>query len=405
MASEEQRREVKIARVPGVSVEETERRQYPKRRLFSHVVGFVGRDMKGLEGVERTSDRYLSENRAPLVLSVDSRIQAIFYQELAAAMQTFSAKGAMGILMNSRTGEIIALVSLPDFDPEDIGSDDVALRKNLPLRGTYEMGSSFKIFTTAMAVENGIGLDAEFDVSRPHRVGGHPISDVSSFRPPRPAISVAEILKLSSNIGSSHIALALPQNTQAEFFSRLNMDRALELDFGRTERPQMPIRWGPLERATVSFGHGMNVTPMHLVLGVNAMVNGGMFIWPTIYRRGVGPVEGHRVISSELSAELRGIMFQTAEEGSVRRARIAGINIGGKTSTARKRRPDGTPDPTRNMTSLVAAFPIESPQYTMLVMLDEPRGIPETFGHRTAAWNAVPTAGNILDAILPMLFN
>jgi cell division protein FtsI (penicillin-binding protein 3) len=410
MASDEQRREVKRARVPGVSVEETERRRYPKLRLFSHVVGFVGRDMKGLEGIERIADRRLMENKDPLVLSVDSRIQSIFHQELTAAMQRFSAKGAMGILMNSRTGEIIAMVSLPDFDPEDIGSDDAARRKNLPLRGVYEMGSSFKIFTTAMAAINGIDLSREYNVSRPYRVLNRQgrvsatISDISSFRPPRPNLSVREILLHSSNVGSVQIALDLPQMAQAEFFSNVYMDRALDLEFGRTERPLMPAQWGPVERATISFGHGIAVTPMHLILAVNAMVNGGIYVWPTIYRRGVGPVEGRRVISSELSKELREIMFQTAEEGSVRRARVAGINIGGKTSTAEKR-VNGVIDRTKNLTSFVGAFPIEAPEYTILVMLDEPRGIPETFGLRTAAWNAVPTAGNIMDAILPMLFN
>jgi len=410
MASDEQRAEVKRARIPGVSVEETEQRRYPKRSLFSHVVGFVGTDMRGLEGMERTENRYLSENRDPLVLSVDARIQSVFHRELAAAKQRFSAIGAMGILMNARTGEIIAMVSLPDFDPENRALYNPSLMKNLPLRGVYEMGSSFKVFNTVMAAEHGIPLTREYNVSRPYRILNRhgrvsaTISDISSFRPPRPSISVAEILRHSSNVGSVQIALDMPVSAQAEFFRKTFMDRALDLEFGRTERPLMPAQWGPVERATISFGHGIAVTPMHLILAFNAMVNGGVYIWPTMQRRGIGPVDGARVISSELSAEIREILFMTAEEGSGRRARVAGINIGGKTSTAEKR-VDGAIDRTRNMTSFIVAFPIESPQYTMLVMLDEPRGIPETFGWRTAAWNAVPTAGAIMDAIMPMLFN
>ncbi|MCL1785682.1 MAG: penicillin-binding protein 2 [Alphaproteobacteria bacterium] len=404
LASDEQRAAVKAAKIPGISVEETERRKYPKQRLFSHLVGFVGTDMKGLEGIERLADKYILENKDPLVLSVDSRVQSVFYQELSKAMQTYGARGAIGILMNSATGEIIAMVSLPDFDPEDINSEDADRRKFLPMRGIYEMGSSFKIFNTAMAAEYGIGLDKEYNVGRPYKVANTTISDIASFKPPRPNLSVREIMLHSSNVGSVQIALDLPAGAAPDFFSKIYMDRALDLEFGRTERTLLPAKWGPVERATVSFGHGIAVTPMHLLLAVNAMVNGGIYVWPTIYRRGPGPVEGKRVISPELSKELREIMFKTAEEGSVRKARIKGINIGGKTSTAEKR-VNGIVDKTKNLTSFIGAFPIESPGYVMLVMLDEPKGTPESFGLRTAAWNAVPTAGAILDSILPMLFN
>ncbi len=168
--------------------------------------------------------------------------------------------------------------------------------------------------------------------------------------------------------------------------------------------PQMPKKWGPSERATVSFGHGINVSPMHVLLSVNAMTNGGIYIYPTLRKRALGAVQGVRVISDDISAKLRAIMFDIAEMGSGKLAKVAGINIGGKTSTAEKRI-DGKIDRKKNLTSFIAAFPIEAPQYIMLVMLDEPAGTPESFGLRTAAWNVVPTAGKILDSILPMLFD
>jgi cell division protein FtsI (penicillin-binding protein 3) len=168
---------------------------------------------------------------------------------------------------------------------------------------------------------------------------------------------------------------------------------------GKTAYTQMPKKWGPVERATLSFGHGIAITPMHLLLAVNAVTNGGFYIYPTLKKRGVGAVRGEKVLSDEISAKLRSIMFRVVEETSGQKARVAGINIGGKTATAQK-----YTDKRRNVTAFVSVFPIEAPQYTMLVVLDEPHGTKESGGWRTAAWNAVPVTGKILDSILPLLF-
>ncbi len=407
-ASDKQREIVKKAKLQGLEVEDNQIRKYPRRRQFAHTVGFVGNENNGLEGAERTYDQYLRENKEPLYLSLDSRVQAVFYEQLAIAMQKYQAKGAMGMLMNSRTGEMIAMVSLPDFDPENIKADSVANRMFRPLRGVYEMGSIFKIFNTAMALENGI--TKEYPVTKPYqildkngRVAAR-ISDIRSFKPPRPNLSVEEIMLHSCNVGSAQIALDLPDNAQKEFFHRIHMDEALKLDFGRTERTLMPIKWGPVERATVSFGHGISVTPMHLLLAVNAMTNGGIYIYPTLQKRSVGAVRGERVLSDEISAKLRSVMVRIAEETSGRKARVAGIEIGGKTATAEKRNADGSIDRKRNLTAFAGIFPANAPQYTILVILDEPHGTEESWGWRTAAWNAVPTTGKILDSILPLLF-
>ncbi|MDR1697137.1 MAG: penicillin-binding protein 2 [Rickettsiales bacterium] len=412
LATERQRAQIKAAKIPGLDAEEVEQRRYPKRRMFSHVIGFVGAEMNGLEGVEKTRDKYLSENTDALVLSVDSRVQAAMYSELAGAVQKYSALGAMGILMNSRTGEIIAMVSLPDFDPENIKSDADSNRMFRPSRGVFEMGSIFKIFNTAMAIENGIGLDHRYYVGKPFQVMArgrvaHTVNDVATFKPFKihadGKLSVAEIMVQSCNAGSAQIALDLSDGVQQEFFRRLKMDQALDLEFGRTERPLWPQKWGPVERATISYGHGMSVTPMHTLLAVNALVNGGIYIEPTLFKRGAGAVTGTRVVDAKTSAELRKIMFDVAETTSARAARVAGINVGGKTATAEKWF-NGKIDRRRNLTAFVGAFPIESPQYTILIVLDEPKGTEESWGLRTAAWNAVPTAGKILDSVLPMLF-
>ena len=207
----------------------------------------------------------------------------------------------------------------------------------------------------------------------------------------------------SCNVGSAQIALDLPDGTQQEFFHRLHFDEPLNLEFGRTARTHLPQRWWPVERATMSYGHGISVTPMHVLLAVNAMTNGGIYIYPTLQKRDVGAVRGQRVLSPEISARLRGIMLRVAEETSGRKSRVAGIQIGGKTATAEKYT-NGRVDNKRNLTAYAAIFPAAAPQYVMLVILDEPHGTSESWGWRTAAWNVVPTTGKILDSILPLLF-
>ncbi len=406
-ASDAARAVVENAALVGLEIEPIQTRRYPKRRLFSHAVGFVGSDGHGLEGAERIYDDYLSENTDPLRLSLDSRIQSVFYEQLSMAMQKYQAKAAMGLLMNSRTGEMIAMVSLPDFDPENINLDPAKNRMFMPVRGVFEMGSIFKIFNTALAMENGI--TKEYYVAEPFKIYdkfgriADYIRDLPSFKPPRPNLTVEEIMLYSCNVGSAQIALDLPDGVQREFFNRLHFNETLDLEFGRTEHPLLPAQWGPVERATMAYGHGIAVSPMHLLLAVNAMTNGGFYIYPTLLRRDVGVVQGERVLSDEISARLREVMFHVAEETSGRQARIAGIQIGGKTATAVKYT-NGQVDRKRNLTAFVGIFPVSAPQYTILVILDEPQGTKETFGWRTAAWNAVPTTGKILDSILPLLF-
>ncbi len=406
-ASDSQREIIQNAKLEGLEIEKIQTRKYPKRRLFSHVVGFVGEDGHGLEGAERVYDEYLTENRDPLRLSVDSRVQAVFYEQLSFAMHKYQTRAAMGMLMNSRTGEIIAMVSLPDFDPENLRADPIESRLFKPMRSVYEMGSIFKIFNTALAFENGI--DKEYYVKEPFKIPDKfgrtaaTITDIRSFKPPRPSLTVEEIMLHSCNVGSAQIALDLPDGAQKEFFERLHMDKALDLEFGRTENSIPQRKWGPVERATLSFGHGYAVTPMHLMLAVNAVTNGGIYIYPTLQKRSVGVVRGERVLTDEISAKLRPIMLRVAEETSGKQARVAGIQIGGKTATAEKYI-NGRVDRKRNITAFVGIFPVHAPQYTILVVLDEPQGTKESWGWRTAAWNAVPTTGKILDSILPLLF-
>ena len=417
-ASEEQIKIIKEAhrKYNCFEVEQFTQRRYPQRNVFAHVVGFAGKDA-GLEGVEFIYDEYLRENKDSLQLSIDSRVQNIFYEQLSIAMNKYRAKGAMGMLMNSSTGEMIAMVQIPDYDPNDINSSSAAVRKFKLLRNNFEMGSIFKIFNTALAYENNL-QNKDYKVDQPLMIYDKfgrpamrkPIDDVSSFKRDvvkkmgRRTLKAPEIMLHSCNVGSARIALDLPNGAQKEFFHKLNFDRPLNLEFGKTETALTYKVWGPTERATASFGHGIAVTPMHLLLAVNAMTNGGIYIYPTLLKRNIGAVRGERVLDSEISATLRNIMFNIAEQTTAKKARVKGIEVGGKTGTAEKRGADRRADKSRNTTVFTGIFPVSAPQYIIMIMLDEPQGTQESGGWKTAAWNAVPTAGAILDGIIPLLF-
>lgn len=397
-------------------IEQFTKRQYPQRNVFAHVVGFAGKDA-GLEGVEYVYDEYLRENKDPLRLSIDSRVQNIFYEQLSIAMNKYRAKGAMGMLMNSSTGEMLAMVQLPDFDPNNINARSASVRRFKLLRDNFEMGSIFKIFNTALAYKNGL-QNKNYKVDEPlviHDKYGRPIKqkpidDVSSFKRDvvkkmgKHVLKAPEIMLYSCNVGSARIALELPEGAQKEFFHTLHFDKALQLEFGKTERGLTHRVWGPAEKATAAFGHGVTVTPMHLLLAVNSMTNGGIYIYPTLLKRNIGAIRGERVLDAEISAKLREIMFRIAEETTAKKARVKGVEIGGKTGTAEKRHADGTTDNKRNSTVFTGIFPVSAPQYIIMIMLDEPQGTVESGGWKTAAWNAVPTAGAILDGIIPLLF-
>jgi cell division protein FtsI (penicillin-binding protein 3) len=417
-ASEEQMKIIKEAnrKYDCFEIQYFSKRYYPQRNVFAHVVGFAGKDA-GLEGIEFTYDKYLRENEDVLRLSIDSRVQNIFYEQLNIAMEKYRAKGAMGMLMNSSTGEMIAMVQIPDFDPNSINSSPVSVRKFKLMRDNFEMGSIFKIFNTAMAYENNL-QNKDYKIDEPLMIRDKfgkpamrkPIDDVSSFKRDvvkklgRKTLKAPEIMLYSCNVGSSRIALDLPDGTQKAFFHKLNFDKPLQLEFGKTETALTYRVWGPVEKATAAFGHGIAVTPMHLLLAVNAMTNGGIYIYPTLLKRNVGAVRGERVLDAQISANLREIMFNIAEKTTAKKARVKGIEIGGKTGTAEKRGADRHVDKNRNVTVFTGIFPVTAPQYIIMIMLDEPQGTKESGGWKTAAWNAVPTAGAILDGIIPLLF-
>ena len=338
-----------------------------------------------------------SETKIPEKNTINPEIERIVQKELENAVATYQAKGATSIMMESKTGKIISMVSVGQVDP---------------MRYVYEMGSVFKIFNTALAYENGLDTK-EYKIDEPlmiydkngNKVLAGPIDDVPSFKHYMKKqgitkLTAPDIMLHSCNVGSARIALDLPDGAQKEFFHRLHLDEKLDLNFGKTEKGLVPRKWGPVERATVSFGHGISVTPMHLLAAVNATANGGTYVYPTMSKDEIK--QGDRVLSSEISGKIRNAMFQVVENTSGRQAKIKGVEIGGKTGTAEKR-VNGKMDGTKVITTFVAVFPVSDPQYTILTLLDEPQGTEISHGLKTSAWNVVPTTGKMLEQIVPML--
>lgn len=324
-------------------------------------------------------------------------VQEIVQKELDKAVATYQAKGATGIIMETKTGHIVSLVSVGHMDP---------------MRYVYEMGSVFKIFNTALAYENGLE-NKEYKIDEPlmiydkhgKKVLPAPIDDVASFKrniqkQGITTMTASDIMLNSCNVGSARIALDLPENAQKEFFHRLHLDEKLDLGFYKTEKGLMHRKWGPVERATAAFGHGIAVTPVNFLAAANAVVNDGVFVYPTMSK--AKTKQGERVLSSDISSKLRNVMFQVVESTSGRKAKIKGIEIGGKTGTAEKRY-NGKSDGTKVVTTFVTVFPVSDPQYTILTMLDEPQATKDSAGWKTSAWNVVPTTGKILEQVVPML--
>ncbi len=392
--------------LPGIGFRSELKRYYPAGRLAAHVLGYVDLDNKGLAGVERSIDGALKdrlEPGAPVALAIDSRAQHVLMDELQATVDQFSAIGAAAIVMDVHTGEIVAMASLPDFDPNDPGDPTTRGHFNFNTLGVFEMGSTFKAFNTAMALDSGrIGLDTIFDARHPIRIGRHTIND---FKPKSRMMSVAEIFEHSSNIGSVKMAESLGRDYQRAFLAKLGQLSTLDYELPEPERgaPLLPRRWGEVEMMTISFGHGIAVSPVHVVTGISALSNGGMLMHPTLLRRDAkAAVEEVRVIRPETSAQMNRLMRLTVEKGTARKADVPGYPVGGKTGTAEKSKGGGYARKAL-LSSFVGIFPADAPRYAILVMVDEPKGTKETGGYATGGWTAAPATSRIVARIAPLL--
>ena len=392
---------------PGLALEREPDRLYPQTSLAAHVVGYTDIDGKGNAGIERAFDEQLRDparRGQPIVLSISSRVQQALEHELGDAMSHFSAIGAAGVVMDIHTGEILAMTSLPQLNLNDAGNGTPEARFNRATLGVYELGSTFKPFTVAMAMDSGVvtSMGQMYQCPDVLNAYGHQIHDTHPFGGP---CSVADIMRESSNIGTAQIAAQLGKPRQEAFLKKMGFLDKVNVELKERGRTLTPgSRWGPFETMTVGFGHAIAVTPLHLATGYATLFNGGIYRPATLLKvdrnHAVGP--GHRVFTEDTSYRMRALLRLVVMKGTGRRADAPGYRIGGKTGTADKPVPGGY-SKTKVVTSFAGVFPMDEPRYVMVVMLDEPQATAETYGYKTAGWNAAPAFGRIVARIAPML--
>lgn len=396
-----QQYEVNRLGIPGLAFQNEERRYYPAGNLTSHVVGFTNIDAQGIAGLEKSLDDRL-QNGESVALSIDLRLQEMVRNELQATITKFKATAGNVLIMDVKTGEILSMVSLPDFNPYDptAASQDALFNRNT--LGVYEMGSTFKIFNTAMALESGTStLQTTYDQG-PIRVGRFTIRNFRA-EPQSGRWSVYEIFRQSMNTGSVHMFEAAGLERQKEFLARLGLTKPSPLELPEVGSPMVPQPWSQVSGMTISYGHGMAVTPVQLVTAVAAVVNGGTLHPPTLFKRDPSqPVPGKRVLSSELSRTMRALMRVVTVSGTATKAEVPGYFVGAKTGSANKAVRGGY-NRKAGVTDFVGIFPAYDPKYVVMTMLEDAQAIPGTYGYNTAGWNAAPLGGQIIARMGPMM--
>jgi cell division protein FtsI (penicillin-binding protein 3) len=392
---------------PGLAIERQPDRLYPQTSLAAHVIGYTDIDGRGAAGAERAFDERLSNPATrgePLMLSIDSRVQQALEHELGDAMDHFSAIGAAGVVMDVHTGEILAMTSLPSLNPNIPGQatpDQVFNRATL---GVFELGSTFKPFTLAMAMDSGVvsGPGQMYNCPQVLPAYGHLVHDTHPFGR---QCSVAEIMMESSNIGMAQIADQVGTQRQKAWLKKMGFLDKAEIELKGRGRPLTPgARWGPFETMTIGFGQGIAVAPLQLAMGYATLFDGGIYHPPTILKIGPGHAlaPGRRVFTADTSYRMRSLLRLVVMKGTGRKADAPGYRIGGKTGTAQKLI-DGHYSQTINITSFAGVFPMDDPRYVIVVMLDEPKATPETYGFTTAGWNVAPVVSRTVSRIAPML--
>jgi cell division protein FtsI (penicillin-binding protein 3) len=411
--SPEQQREIYRQGLPGIGFLNENKRDYPDGTEISHLIGHVNIDNQGIAGIEKWLDGQglaalhmagLATDRlqSPIELAVDLRVQHVLHEELAAARAKFGALAAAGLVLNVRTGEVLAMVSEPDYDPNNPRQALDPSRINRLTTGVFEMGSTFKAFTVAMALDSGKAtLKSTFDARVPLHMGRF---DIHDFEAQHRILSVPEIFTYSSNIGAARMALAVGIDGHKAFLKKMGQLDRLRTELPESAEPIVPKRWANLNTATIAFGHGLSVAPLQAAMGMAALMNGGALIPPTFLRRSEADAQalGKRVIKPETSAIMRYLMRLNVEKGTAAKADVPGYYIGGKTGTADKV-VNGRYSKAKVLTDFMAVLPADQPRYLLLIMLDEPHATPETHGFTTSGWNAVPTGGAVVARIAPLL--
>jgi len=408
-----QQQEIHRLGIPGIGFLRENKRVYPTGNEVAHLIGLVNIDNQGIAGMEKwlDSNGLADLHRAgfatdrlqrPVELSVDLRVEHALRDELLKAKEKFHAKAASGLVSNVRTGEIVAMVSVPDFDPNSPKEAHDPDRINRLTTGVYEMGSTFKAFTLAMALDTGkYDLNSMWDARGPLHYGKFAIHD---DEPKGRFLNMKEVFTFSSNVGAARIALSQGVEAHKAFLRKMGQLERLRTELPESASPILPRHWGDLNTVTIAFGHGIAVAPLQAVMGIDALVNGGYLIPPTFMKRTEQEAMAiaKRVIKPETSEKMRFLMRLNAEIGTARKADVNGYYIGGKTGTAEKVI-NGHYAKKRVLTAFTAILPADNPRYQLLVMLDEPQALKETYGFITSGWNAVPTGGNVIARIAPLL--
>jgi cell division protein FtsI (penicillin-binding protein 3) len=408
-----QQQEIHRLGIPGVGFLTENKRVYPNGPTVSHEIGLVNVDNQGIAGIEKWLDNQglaalhmagLATDRLqrPVDLALDLRVQFAMRDELVKAREKFSAKAASGLVVNVNTGEIVAMVSEPDFDPNISGNPKDPARLNQLTTGVYEMGSTFKALTLAMGLDSGrMNLDTKFDARASLRYGKFTIHD---YHATNRVLTIPEIFVHSSNIGTAKLALSLGVPYHKAYLKKMGQLDRLRTELPESAEPIVPKNWGELNTVTIAFGHGLSVAPLQAVMGVAATVNGGLLIPPTFLKRSREEALklSTQVLKPETSVKMRYLMRLNAEIGSAKESNVKGYYIGGKTGTAEKV-VNGRYSKTKLMTDFMAVLPADKPQYLLLIMLDEPQATKGTFGYATAGWNAGPTAAKVIERIAPLL--
>ncbi|MDE2495251.1 MAG: penicillin-binding protein 2 [Alphaproteobacteria bacterium] len=398
------RDKVRLLKLPGLEYQPDSKRYYPDGRMAAQVVGVTDGDDKGVSGLELGLNRQLRDKPMgaanQVQTSLDMRVQFILDHEAKASMEEFHARAAGGLVMNVRTGEILALVSLPDFDPNTRDFGDGNSARDIMAQNLYELGSVFKIFTFAMAFQDRtIHLGEEFPIGSGLKIGRFTIHEAERM----PAtLTVQDILAESSNIGAAQIAMRSGADRQRAFLTSLGLLSPIHTELPENARPLYPSNWGTIETATIGFGHGISVTPLAFAAAAAAVVNGGRRITPTFLKH-PEDARGEQVISPETSDTIRGLLRYVVTNGTGKKADVPGYDVGGKTGSAEVVGPNGRYMSGKLVTSFCGVFPIEDPRYLVFVVMDRPHGTKATAGFALAGYTAAPLAGQVISRIAPLL--
>ena len=389
------------AGIEGLKIETKNKRIYPNNTLAAHILGATDIDGNGIAGIEKKFDSQLQDG-SNVTLSIHSGVQHITRTLLLDQIKKFKAEGGAGIIMNAKNGEVFSIVSLPDYNANNYNSILNYNLFNKATKGIYELGSTLKLITAAIAFDsNLINENDVFDVSKPLKVSSRIIND---FHPLNYAINIPEVIVHSSNIGSAKIAEKFGSSTQLKYLRSLGLLSMLSLEIPELGKPQVLIDKKVLSTMTISYGHGISITPMHLASATATIVNSGAKVNPTLIK-GKTEKKNEVIISNKTSLKMKSIMRLVVSNkyGTAKKAEAPGYLIGGKTGTAEKIKPSGGYSKKENIVAFTGAFPMNDPEFIITIMIDNPKGQKFSFGYRTAGWVVAPIVKKLVTRVAPIL--